>query len=68
VNSDDPAYFGGYVNQAFTGLFDAKPSLGAREAYRLARNSLESTFASSARKAAWISLLDRTVLAVTESS
>lgn len=66
VHSDDPAYFGGYVHETFTALFDAKPSLGAREAYILARNSLESAFATPRRKAEWISVLDRTVLALAE--
>jgi adenosine deaminase len=67
VNSDDPAYFGGYVNQTFAAIFAAKPSLGPRQAYVLARNSLESSFATPLQKAAWVSLLDRTVLAFTET-
>ncbi|MEO8482023.1 MAG: adenosine deaminase [Acidobacteriota bacterium] len=66
VNSDDPAYFGGYVNQTFARVFDAKPSLGAREAYVLARNSLEGSFATAEQKAAWTTTLDRTVMAFTE--
>ena len=36
VNSDDPAYFGGYLNQNFVETFAALPALGAREAHRLA--------------------------------
>jgi adenine deaminase len=59
VNSDDPAYFGGYVNQNFVETFDALPALGAREAYVLARNSLEASFASAGDKARWIGELDR---------
>jgi adenosine deaminase len=41
VNSDDPAYFGGYVTENFIALHD---SLGMtrEQAQRLARNSLES--------------------------
>lgn len=53
VNSDDPAYFGGYVNQNFLETFDSLPALGAREAYQLALNSIEASFAPEADKAAW---------------
>lgn len=58
VNSDDPAYFGGYVNQNFVETFAALPQLGAREAYRLARNSFEASFTDDAAKAGWIAQLD----------
>ncbi len=58
VNSDDPAYFGGYINDNFVQTFAALPVLGAREAYQLARNSFEASFASAADKARWIAALD----------
>ncbi len=58
INSDDPAYFGGYLNQNFTLTFEALPALGAREAYTLARNSFEASFAGAADKARWIGELD----------
>jgi adenosine deaminase len=58
VNSDDPAYFGGYVNQNFVETFEALPALGARDAYTLARNSFEASFASAGDKAYWIAELD----------
>ena len=58
INSDDPAYFGGYLNQNFTEIFAALPALGAREAYTLARNSFEASFATAADKARWIGELD----------
>jgi adenosine deaminase len=57
VNSDDPAYFGGYVNQNFLQTFQAL-DLQASHAYRLARNSLQASFAAEAAKAAWIERLD----------
>lgn len=57
VNSDDPAYFGGYVNRNFTETFAALP-LSARDAYTLARNSFTASFADPARKQAWIDQLD----------
>ncbi len=58
INSDDPAYFGGYLNQNFVETFEALPALGAREAHTLARNSFEASFASAADKARWIAELD----------
>jgi adenine deaminase len=57
VNSDDPAYFGGYMNQNFTATFDAL-ALKREHAYRLARNSFEASFASPAAKRGWIEMLD----------
>ena len=58
VNSDDPAYFGGYVNQNFVELFAALPQLGAREAWQLAANSFEASFVDDSTKAAWRLQLD----------
>lgn len=58
VNSDDPAYFGGYINQNFVETFAALPQLGAREAYALARHSFEASFADDAAKAGWLRQLD----------
>jgi adenosine deaminase len=58
VNSDDPAYFGGYINDNFIAAFDALPQLGAREAYQLLRNSFEASFATAAANAVWIAQLD----------
>ena len=59
VNSDDPAYFGGYVNQNYLETFAALPQLGAREAHLLARNSFEASFVGEERKQAWVQALDR---------
>jgi adenosine deaminase len=58
VNSDDPAYFGGYLNQNFVETFDALPQLGVAEAYALARNSFEASFAPASDQARWIQALD----------
>ena len=58
VNSDDPAYFGGYVNQNFLAAFEALPALTAHHAYQLASNSFEASFASAADKRRWIDALD----------
>ncbi len=57
VNSDDPAYFGGYMNDNFTQTFAALP-LGAAEAYTLARNSFEASFIEPSAKQVLINQLD----------
>jgi len=53
VNSDDPAYFGGYINQNFVETFEALPRLTVRHAHQLAMNSFEASFAPPADKARW---------------
>ncbi|MFN3416517.1 MAG: adenosine deaminase [Caldimonas sp.] len=58
VNSDDPAYFGGYLHQNFVETFAALPALQVREAYVLARNSIEASFAEASAKARWVDRLD----------
>ena len=49
VNSDDPSYFGGYINQNFTETFAAL-TLTAQHAYQLAYNSFEASFVDQAQK------------------
>ena len=58
VNSDDPAYFGGYLNDNFLAAFAALPALGARQAHALAANSFEASFADDGAKRAWRARLD----------
>jgi adenosine deaminase len=43
INSDDPAYFGGYVNDNFNALVDAV-GLDSDEIIELVRNSFEASF------------------------
>jgi adenosine deaminase len=57
VNSDDPAYFGGYMNENFIRTFEAT-GLDARHAYRLARNSFEGSFADASAKQRYVQRLD----------
>lgn len=49
VNSDDPAYFGGYINENFTQTFAAL-GLSAQHAYQLAHNSFEASFIDASAK------------------
>jgi len=58
INSDDPAYFGGYVNDNFIATFDALPQLGAADAYGLARNSFDASFVDAAAKQEMTARLD----------
>jgi adenine deaminase len=58
VNSDDPAYFGGYVNDNFVQLFAAQPGLRTLHAYQLARNSFAASFVPAETRAGWMERLD----------
>lgn len=58
VNSDDPAYFGGYVVQNYLETFAALPQLGPQHARQLAANSFEASFASPQLKQRWLRELD----------
>lgn len=53
VNSDDPAYFGGYMNDNFLAIHAAL-DLSAAELKQLAINSFEASFLSNAQKTNWI--------------
>lgn len=58
INSDDPAYFGGYVNDNYLAVFDAL-ELTEEDAFTLARNSFEASFIDDGRKRALIGELER---------
>ncbi len=58
VNSDDPAYFGGYINENFVQLLHAKPQLEAKHFYTMLRNSLQASFVAEAQKISWVRELD----------
>jgi adenine deaminase len=58
VNSDDPAYFGGYMNDNFLQTF-AATGMTAGHAYALARNSFEASFVDAAAKRARVDQLDQ---------
>jgi adenosine deaminase len=57
VNSDDPAYFGGYVNENYLAIQQAL-GLTREEIVTLARNSFEASFLGSEEKTALIGRLD----------
>ena len=53
VNSDDPSYFGGYMNDNFVAITEAL-ALTNEELKTLAQNSFEASFISDAEKQKWI--------------
>ena len=57
VNSDDPAYFGGYVNANYLATIDAL-KLTDVEVYTIIRNSFEAAFVTPAERDALIAKLD----------
>ncbi|MDQ6684257.1 MAG: adenosine deaminase [Pseudomonadota bacterium] len=63
INSDDPAYFGGYINDNFVATFEALPELDRADALTLARNSFEASFVDAETRARWERLLDAAALA-----
>jgi len=59
VNSDDPAYFGGHVADNYVQTFAALPQLGPRQAWQLAVNGFEASFAPAADQQRWLAQLQR---------
>jgi adenosine deaminase len=57
LHSDDPAYFGGYMNANWEASFAALP-LDAADAYKLARNSFEAAFLPAKQKADYLAEVD----------
>ncbi len=64
VNSDDPSYFGGYMNANFLAVQRAL-GLDRQDIYRLVRNSFQAAFAAEERKEALIRELDEYMAGVT---
>lgn len=57
INSDDPAYFGGYIAQNYVDTARAL-GLSRAELKRIARNSLEASFVPEALRQPWFERLD----------
>ena len=57
INSDDPAYFGGYVLDNYVAITEAL-NLSRDDLITLARNSIEATFLAEDEKAALLAELD----------
>jgi adenosine deaminase len=57
VNSDDPAYFGGYINENYRAVRDAL-DLTEEHLVTIARNSFWASFLSATEKNALINKVD----------
>lgn len=57
VNSDDPAYFGGYVLDNYVAIAEAL-DLSKAQLAQLARNSFEASFLDAASKQKWLLRID----------
>ena len=55
INSDDPAYFGGYMNENFEGIMEL---ISKEELIQLAKNSFISSFLSDTEKERNLNLID----------
>ena len=56
VNSDDPAYFGGYITENFQALAESL-EMTKSQAKQLVKNSIEASFSSDSRKQQMLDLL-----------
>ena len=62
INSDDPAYFGGYVGDNYVALAE-QAGLSASDLVELARNSFHASWLTPARRAAYLELVDEYAIA-----
>ena len=60
VNSDDPAYFGGYLNDNFIAVADAL-QLSKEEIVQLVKNSFEASFITDGEKRSFLKKVDEVV-------
>jgi adenosine deaminase len=60
VNSDDPAYFGGYIEENFRALYEAL-RIDSQDIYKLARNAFQGSFLDPTEKKKYLDELDEFV-------
>ena len=58
VNSDDPAYFGGYVLENYLAVQQGL-NLSAQQIRALARNSFEASFLPPEQRQRWMTAVDQ---------
>lgn len=58
VNSDDPAYFGGYMNENYLSVAEAL-QLTRKEIIQLAKNAFEVSLLDEAEKQKWLNQIDK---------
>jgi len=57
INSDDPAYFGGYLSENYLAVAEAL-NLSGEDLRTLAKNSFQASFASDEEKEKWMDIVD----------
>jgi adenosine deaminase len=57
INSDDPAYFGGYMNENFLAT-QAGLDLSLKDLYQISRNAVDASFISAERRSQLLAELD----------
>jgi adenosine deaminase len=67
VNSDDPAYFGGYILENYLGVQEAL-ALSREDLTLLARNSIEASFLATADKSRWFKAIEEYAAVAATSS
>ena len=60
VNSDDPAYFKGYINTNFINLYE-NLNLSKEDIIKLIKNSFKSSFISDELKVKYLKKVDETI-------
>jgi adenosine deaminase len=58
IHSDDPAYFGGYMNENFIGVAEAL-KMNKRQIADLAINGFKASWLSQDEKAKWVNEIER---------
>lgn len=67
INSDDPAYFGGYIAENYRATAEAL-DMTQEDVVKVARTSLEASFAPEPQKRVWLAELDAYVREVNKGS
>ena len=58
INSDDPSYFGGYVNDNYKSVYNSLETITLRDLQTLAKNSFRASFAPESKKQEWMKEVD----------
>jgi adenosine deaminase len=59
INSDDPSYFGGYLNENFIAIANKLP-LTEQDIVALASNSISASFLPEKQKQHWVARIQST--------
>jgi len=57
VNSDDPSYFGGYLNENYIAIAEAL-NINTKQLFKLVKHSFSASFLPEQEKQKWLSVID----------